>query len=287
MPRFTRRDWLKAASVLCGSAALGATPEAILEAREKIARYRQATALGPLKRKLPSIEACCKLAKEIGFVGFDLCAPEYWPELKKHGLICTMTPSHKLTDGLADPKFHDACLKAIRESIDLTSAAGFPNVITFSGNRRGMSDEEGLENCVKALKQVAGYAERKRVTICLEFLNSAKTHPDYMADSTKWCVELVHRVGSERVKVLYDIFHAGMMGEDVVADIENHADCWGHYHTAGVPGRHEIDDSQTLDYPKIMRTIARTGYAGIVAHEFSPTRDLAESLKQAYAICDV
>jgi hydroxypyruvate isomerase len=235
---------------------------------------------------MPLDELCVGL-KKTGLVGVDLCGPKEWPTLKKYGLVGTMTGTHSLTNGLADPQFHEDCLKRIRDAIDATSAEGFRNVITFSGNRRGMDDEVGLENCVKALKQVAGYAEQKKVAINLEYLNSAVNHKDYMADSTKWCVELVHRVGSERVKVLYDIYHAGVMGEDVIADIRNHHDCWGHYHTAGVPGRHELDDKQTLDYPAIMKAIAETGFDGYVAHEFTPTRDPMTSLREAFQICNV
>ena len=160
-------------------------------------------------------------------------------------------------------------------------------MICFSGNRAGMDDQEGLANSVAGLKKVAGYAEKKKVTICLEFLNS-HDHKDYMADSTKWCVGLVHGVGSPRVKVLYDIYHAGMMKEDILADIKKHHDCWGHYHTGGVPGRHEIDETQTLDYAKILKAIADTGFQGYVAQEFVPKRKEAlKSLEQAIGICDV
>ena len=278
----SRRTVLGLGAAAVGAAALGA--KAFAEDK-RMGKFRQATALGPFKRKMP-LDGLCVEVKKIGLVGFDLCRPDMWPTLKKHGLVCTMTPSHSLTNGLCEPKNHGGCLAAIRRSIDATAAEGWRNVITFSGNRRGMDDEVGLTNSVKALKEVAGYAEKKKVTICLEFLNS-KSHKDYMADSTDWCVKLVQGVGSERVKVLYDIFHAGMMKEDVVADIRKHHDCWGHYHTAGVPGRHEIDDSQTLDYPKIMAAIAKSGFAGYVAHEFSPTKDPMTSLRQAYDICNV
>ena len=198
-----------------------------------------------------------------------------------------MTPSHGIGKGLNRVENHEECLAQIRKSIDDSADAGFPNVITMSGNREGMDDEEGLENCVAGLKKIAPYAEKKKITVCLEFLNSI-THKDYMADSTKWCVELVHRVASPRVKVLYDIYHAGMMKEDPLADIQKHADCWGHYHTGGVPGRNEIDDTQTLDYPKLMKAIVDSGYQGYVGQEFVPKRPEAlKSLEQAVGICDV
>ncbi len=149
-----------------------------------------------------------------------------------------------------------------------------------------MPDDVGLENTIKALKSVAGYAEKKKVTICLEFLNSIN-HKDYMGDSTEWCVAMVKGVGSERVKVLYDIYHAGMMKEDPVADITKHHECWGHYHTAGIPGRNDIDNTQTLDYPAIMRAIAKTGYDRYVVHEFRPKGEVIPALEAAIKICTV
>ncbi len=218
---------------------------------------------GFMKRTNMDADAFAAACAKMGLKSIELVGSEQWSTLRKHGLICAMTPSHGIAKGINRVENHESCLAAIRRSIDATSEAGFPNVITLSGNREGMDDQQGLENAVTALKQVAGYAEQKKVTICLELLNS-HDHKDYMADSTKWCVELVHRVGSPRVKVLYDIYHAAMMKEDVLADIRNHADCWGHYHTGGMPGRHEIDETQTLDYPAIMRAILATGFDGYV-----------------------
>ena len=242
---------------------------------------------GYLKQKNMDLDQFAAVCAEMGLKSIELLRPNQWPTLKKHGLICAITPSHGIAKGLNRVENHDECLAAIRQGIDDTAAAGFPNVICFSGNRGGMDDQEGLKNCVAGLKKIAGYAEEKKITICLEFLNSIN-HKDYMADSTKWCVELVRQVGSPRVKVLYDIYHAGMMKEDVLADIQKHHECWGHYHTGGVPGRNEIDDTQTLDYPKLMRAIADSGFTGYVGQEFVPKRpDALESLRQAIAICDV
>jgi hydroxypyruvate isomerase len=236
------------------------------------------------KMDLDQFAAACA---RIGLKSIELASPDQWPTLRKHGLICVMSPSHSITKGLNHLENHDECLAKIRQSIDATANAGFPNVVTLSGNRAGMDDQEGLKNCVIALKKIAPYAERKSVTVCLELLNSID-HKDYMADSTKWCVELAHRVGSPRVKILYDIYHATMMKEDAMADIRNHSDCFGHYHTGGMPGRNEIDDTQTLDYPKLMRAILATGYTGYVGQEFIPKRsDALKSLEQAVAICDV
>jgi len=236
------------------------------------------------KMNLDQFAAACA---KMGLKSIELTTPDQWPTLKKHDLICAMTPSHDFVKGLNRLKNHAECLAKLRKSIDATAAAGFPNVITFSGNRDGLDDQQGLANCAIGLKEIAGYAERKKVTVCLELLNSINHH-DYMADSTKWCVDLVHRGGSPRVKILYDIYHAGMMKQDILADIQKHSACFAHYHTGGMPGRNEIDDTQTLDYRKIMRAIVRTGYTGYVAHEFIPKRpDAIKSLKQAVKLCDV
>jgi len=227
--------------------------------------------------------ACARM----GLKSIELTKPDQWPTLKKHGLICAMTPAHGIAKGLNRVENHEECLAKVRKGIDDSADAGFPNVITMSGNRAGMDDEEGLENCVAGLKKIAPYAEKKKITVCLEFLNSIN-HKDYMADSTEWCVKLVHQVGSPRVKVLYDIYHAGMMKEDVLADIQKFHDCWGHYHTGGLPGRNEIDDTQTLDYPKLMRAIADSGFTAYVGQEFIPKRPEAlDSLQQAVTLCDV
>ncbi len=287
---FSRRALLGG---MAGTASLGAVWPLgdLLWAAERKGRIKQSVCLwcydGYRKRAGMDLDQFAAACAEMGLAGIDLVAPDQWPVLKKHGLLCTMTPSHDITKGLNRVENHDACLAKIRKGIDATAAAGFPNVICFSGNRGGMDDQEGLGNCVAALKKIAPEAEQKKVTVCLELLNSIN-HKDYMADSTKWCVELVHQVGSPRVKVLYDIYHAAMMKEDSLADIQQHADCWGHYHTGGMPGRNEIDDTQTLDYPKLMRAIAASGFAGYVGQEFVPKRsDAMKSLEQAVGLCDV
>jgi len=262
-----------------------------VQAAEPSGRIRQSVCLwcydGYLKQAKMDLDAFAAACAEMGLKSIELTSPDQWPALKKHGLICAMTPSHGIAKGLNRLENHDECLAAIRKSIDATAEAGFPNVITLSGNCDGLDDQEGLKNCVAGLKKIAGYAEQKKITVCMEFLNSID-HKDYMADSTAWCVDLVHRVGSPRVKVLYDIYHAAMMKEDVLADIKNHADCWGHYHTGGMPGWNEIDDTQTLDYAKLMRAIVDTGFAGYVGQEFIPKQpDALKSLRQAVTLCNV
>jgi hydroxypyruvate isomerase len=241
-----------------------------------------------LRRTKTSLDQFAAACVELGIKSIELTTPDQWPTLKKHGLICGMSLSHSIPKGLNRLENHDECLAKLRKSIDATSQAGFPNVVTLSGNRDGMDDQEGLKNCVVGLKKIAGYAEQKKVTVCLELLNSAVDHKDYMGDSTKWCVEAVHRVASPRVKVLYDIYHAAVMKEDVLADIRNHHDCFAHYHTGGVPGRNEIDSTQTVDYPKMVRAILATGYTGYIGQEFVPKRpDAMRSLEQAIHICDI
>jgi hydroxypyruvate isomerase len=183
---------------------------------------------------------------------------------------------------------HAECLEKIRKAIEFTSAAGFKNVICFSGNREGISEEEGQQNCVTALKQVAALAEEKSVTLCMELLNSKLNHPDYQCDRTHWGAEMCKQVGSPNVKLLYDIYHMQVQEGDIIATIRKHYEYIGHFHTAGVPGRHDLGDSQELYYPAIMRAILDLGYKGYVSHEYTPKIDTPEvALAKAVAICDV
>lgn len=237
--------------------------------------------------KWSPMEEFAPYAAKIGIKGMDLVKPKDWPILKKHGLKCVMSTSHGISKGLNRTANHEECLAKIRESIEKTSEAGFPNVICFSGKREGMDDDEGMKNCVTALKQVVGLAEKKNVTICMELLNSKRNHKDYMCDRTHWGVELVKQVGSKNLKLLYDIYHMQVQEGDVIATIKESKDYIGHYHTAGVPGRHEIDDSQELYYPAIMKAILETGYKGYVAQEFTPKRKQLDTLAEAVRICDV
>ncbi len=234
-----------------------------------------------------SLDELCQVSKKLGLKAIDLLGPRQFATVKKHGLVVSMVNSHSLTNGLADKKYHDECLARLRETIDATSEAGFPNVISFSGNRRGIPDDIGIENTVEALKKIVGHAEKKNVTIVLEYLNSKLDHKDYMFDRTAWGVEVCKQIGSDRVKILYDIYHAQIMEGDIIRTIRESKDYIGHYHTGGNPGRNEIDDTQELCYPAIMKAIAETGFKGYVAHEFVPKRDPLESLTYAARICDV
>ncbi len=233
------------------------------------------------------LETLARASAEMGLRSIELVEPSDWGVLKRYGLICAMTPSHSIGKGLNRIENHDECLAKIRAGIDAAAEAGFPNVICFSGNRAGMDDDEGLKHCETAIKNVVGYAEQKKVTLCMELLNSKRNHKDYMCDRTAWGGQLVRQVGSGRFKLLYDIYHMQVQEGDVIATIREYADCIGHYHTAGVPGRHEIDETQELNYPAIMRAIVETGFQGYVGQEFVPRRDPLTSLRQAVAICDV
>ena len=234
-----------------------------------------------------SLDQLCQAAVKLGYKGIDLVGPETFPTLKKYNLIGTMTPSHSIPKGLNDKSNWEECLGKIRKGIEASSDAGFPNVICFSGNRNGMDPQEGMKNCAEALKQVVGLAEDKKVTICMELLNSRVNHPDYMCDHSAWGVPLVKTVGSERFKLLYDIYHMQIMEGDVIRTIRDNKEYFGHYHTAGVPGRNEIDDTQELFYPAVMRAIVDTGYKGFVGQEFLPKHDTVASIAQAAKICDV
>jgi len=237
-------------------------------------------------RKL-SLEQLCAAAAKMGLKSVELVEPGELATVKKYGLVCAMVNSHSLKRGLNNKEYHVECLDKIRNSIDAAADYGFPNVITFSGKRDGIPDDVGLDNAVTAVKQIIGYAEKKRVTICIEILNSKVNHKGYMFDHMNWGIELCKKVGSENLKILYDIYHAQIMEGDVIRTIRDYAKYIGHYHTAGNPGRHEIDETQELYYPAIMRAIVETGFKDYVAQEFIPTRDPLKSLAQAVQICDV
>ena len=237
-----------------------------------------------------SLDELCLLAKDIGLVGIDLIGPEGWPTLKKHGLISTMCNGAELslTEGFNHTEYHPQLIENYSRQIELVAAAGYTNLICFSGNRNGMDDETGLQNCVAGLKQILPLAEEKGVVIQMELFNSKVDHPDYMCDNTAWGIELCKRLDSPNFKLLYDIYHMQIEEGDIIRTIRENHRCFGHSHTAGVPGRHEIEENQELFYPAIMKAIVETGYEGYVAQEFIPTReDPTESLRKAIALCDV
>ena len=240
------------------------------------------------------LEELCVEVKKIGIGAIDLIAPKDWPMLKKYGLyssMCYIAGKVSLTDGWAGKTFHPQLIKDYNETIPLVKEAGYKNLICFSGSRRGMDDETGLNNCVEGLKQIMGLAEKNGVMIQMELLNSKVDHKDYMCDKTPWGVELCKRIGSPNFKLLYDIYHMQIDEGDVIRTIKDHNQYIGHYHTAGVPGRHEINESQELYYPAIMEAIVKTGFTDYVAQEFIPTGKTNDekiaALKDAVRRCDV
>jgi len=236
------------------------------------------------------LEEFCQSAKKIGLKGIDLVGPKDWDMLKKYDLVSTMCNGAEinLNDGFNDTKFHEKLIKNYTEMIPLVAKAGYKNLICFSGQRRGKDSETGLNNCATGLKQLVGLAEKHGVILVMELLNSKINHKDYQCDRSDWGVELCKRVGSENFKLLYDIYHMQIDEGDVINTIKKHHSYFAHYHTGGVPGRNEINETQELNYPAIMKAIVDTGYKGYVAQEFIPTwDDKLAALKQGVQICDV
>jgi len=286
----TRRGALKglAATAAFGLSAKGADES--VPYRAKNGRIKQSVI--PWCFKPMPEEELVQHAAALGLQSVELIDPKHWPLLKSLGMTCAIAGSHGFSKGFAHPEEHDECVKILRERIEQCAAASVPSVITFSGFRRGLSTDEGQANMIAGLKRVVPFAEEKRVTICLEMLNSRvattmKGHPDYFCDDIERSVEVCKAIGSERMKVLFDIYHVQIMHGDVIARIKEHAPHIGHVHTAGVPGRGEIDETQELNYPPLMRALLEVGYTGYVGQEFIPVRDKVASLAQAVRLCDV
>ena len=291
IPQPSRREVLTAAAGAAATATMvgiGSKPVRAAEAEKVVAKGRINQSVCKWCFGKEPLDTFAPYCAQIGIKSIELVGPNQWGVLKKHGLTCAMTPSHGISKGLNRTGNHEMCIAKIRKSIDDTADAGFPNVICFSGNRAGMDDEEGLENCAIGLKQIVGYVEKKKITLAMELLNSKRNHKDYMCDRTHWGVKLVKKVGSPNFKLLYDIYHMQVQEGDVIATIKESKDYIGHYHTAGVPGRHEFDETQELYYPAIMKAIADTGFTGYVGQEFIPRKkDKLKSLAQAVQMCDV
>jgi len=240
-----------------------------------------------------TLEQLCEAAKQIGLKSVELLGPDQLHIVKKHGLTCAMVGSHGLVKGFNHVENHAECIAKITKSIDAAAENNCPNVITFSGMREKISDEEGLKNTVAGLKKIVGYAEQKKVTLCIEVLNSRVDkenigHPDYQCDRVEWAADVCKQVGSSRMKMLFDIYHVQIMQGDIITRIKEFKDYIGHYHTAGVPGRHELDDTQEINYPPIMKAILETGYTGFVGQEFIPLgADKIAALRQGVQLCDV
>ena len=235
-----------------------------------------------------SLEELCAASKKIGLSAIDLLDEKEWSVPAQFGLTCAMANGFgSIPKGFNRPDNHDQLVADAERMLPLAAAAGVPNIVCFSGNRAGMSDGEGIANCIAGLKRITPTAERVGVTLCLELLNSKIDHHDYHADHTAWGVQVVQGVGSPRLKLLYDIYHMQIMEGDVVHTIRENAQHIAHYHTGGVPGRNEIDETQELNYRRVAQAVADSGFTGFLAHEFVPRRDALTSLAQAFGICDV
>lgn len=234
------------------------------------------------------LEGFCGYVRDLGLSGIDLLDPPDWPVVKANGLEVTMaTGPGSIEDGWNDPRNHDALAEKACERLYAMAEAGVPNIIVFSGNRRGMPDDAGRNHCVQGLKRILPLAEKLGVNVMMELLNSKRDHKDYMCDHTAWGVALAETLCSERFKLIYDIYHMQIMEGDVIETLREHMPWIGHIHTGGVPGRNEIDDSQELNYRRICGVIAESGFTGYVAHEFIPTREPIGALRDAAMLCDV
>ena len=290
----SRRSFLTTS--ITATAALGARLSAAEAASEVKGRIHHSVCKWCYP-KVP-LEDLCVAGKAMGLTSIDLVEPSDFPTLKKHGLVSAMTSFPTIAGpkgekigsipfGFNRLEHHELLLKAYEPFITAVADAGFKNLICFSGNRNGMDEETGLKNCAEGLKKLLPLAEKRGVTLVMELLNSRVNHPDYMCDRSDWGIALCKAIGSEHFKLLFDIYHMQIMDGDVIARIRAGKDYFAHYHTGGVPGRNEIDDTQELNYPAIMRAIVETGFKGYVAQEFIPKREPLVSLKQAVGICDI
>jgi hydroxypyruvate isomerase len=288
MPTFTRRSLLK--SSLAGVAAAGFSPLSSVAgeaASPRKGRIHQSVSRWCYAKI--SIDQLCAAAVNIGLKGIDLLEPKEYEIPCRYGLICTMgyADGGEIGKAMNRVENHSAIEQGFRTNIPLAEKAGVPNVITFSGNRDGMSDEEGARNTITGLNRVKKIAEDHGVTICLELLNSKRDHHDYMCDHTAWGARVAGEVNSPNVKLLYDIYHMQIMEGDLIETIRHNLQWIGHFHTGGVPGRHELNGTQEIQWDGVMRAIADAGFKGYVAHEFVPAGDPLTSLRNAVDLCDV
>jgi hydroxypyruvate isomerase len=286
---FSRRDALKTAGTVAIGAVLPGAPARAQEKAISTGRLHQSVCRWCYQR-IPLEEFCASVAA-LGLPAMDLLGPDEWAVAAKHGLICsTGYPGEgggTIPDGLNNPELHGQIYEAFKAGIPKAQAAKVPNLITFFGNRRGMPDEQAIDNCATALNRIKPIAEDHDVTVVVELLNSKVDHKDYQGDNTPFGVKVMERVSSLRVKLLYDIYHMQIMEGDIIRTIRDHHQHIAHYHTGGVPGRHELDATQELQWPAIVEAILDTGYTGYFAHEFIPTRDPITSLREAVVLCDV
>lgn len=288
-------------SMIAGTAAVGASAMAPAMASSASANSATLKFKGNINHSVCQwcfntipLDDLCKAVKKIGFNAIDLLGPKDWPTIQKYGIyssMCYHGGKISLTDGFNHAEYHEQLVKDYLDVIPLMKQAGYTNLICFSGSRKGMDDETGLKNCVEGLRKILPLAEKNGVILQMELLNSKVNHKDYMCDRTAWGVELCKRLGSANFKLLYDIYHMQIDEGDVIHTIKDNYQYLGHYHTAGVPGRHELDENQELNYPAIMRAIVETGFKDYVAQEFIPTskdpKEQIAALKAAIKVCDV
>jgi hydroxypyruvate isomerase len=301
-PRPVRTSRRKMLETTAGVAALGAAA-----LRRAALADEPAARRGRIKQSIVhwcfekywSVEETAKVAKALGCQSVEIVPPRYFPVLKEHGLVCAIAPidmgagAPPFVRGFNNPKYHEQVIQATRSAIDACAEYGFRNVISFTGFRENIPDAVGAANCVEAYKRVVGYAEKRRVTICLEMLNTRaadhpmKGHPGYQGNHTDYCIDIIKRVGSPNLKLLFDVYHVQIMDGDVIRRLREHRDYIGHVHTAGNPGRGELDDKQEINYKPIMEALVEIGYQGYVGQEFIPTRDPLDGLREAVRLCDV
>jgi len=290
---FNRRDWLRLSAL--GAATIAASKTAF-SADQPVAtnqRIKQSMVHWCYKNDWADVDEMCQVAVKLGLKSIELIAPEHWPTLKKHGLTCAISSGHSFKKGPNHKENWDHCREILTDRINTASEFGVERVITFTGFIDGISAEEGADNCVAFFKEMVKHAEDKNVMLCIEMLNTRddthpmKGHPGYQGDHTDYCIDIIKRVGSEHFKLLFDIYHVQIMDGDVIRRIHQHKDYLGHIHTAGNPGRGELDDMQEINYPAVMKALLDVGYDGYVGQEFIPTRDAWEGLSEAVKLCDV
>ncbi|MCP4257675.1 MAG: TIM barrel protein [Planctomycetes bacterium] len=299
--RISRRDMLRIAA---GTSASGAAALTIGSCAAGDGQLKSAATKGHINHSIAhwcfaqywDIDKMCRVARQLGCKSIELVGPNDFATLKKYGLTCALAPNGvpdpPFVKGFNNPKYHNMVIAKTRETIDACAEYNFPSVIAFTGFREDIPDDVGARNCVTGLKKIIGYAERKKVNLCLEILNSRvavemKGHPGYQGDHTDYVMDIIKQVGSPRMKILFDIYHIQIMDGDVISRLQQYKEYIGHYHTAGNPGRCEIGDNQEINYRAIMKEVVKTGYKGYVGHEFIPTRNPLTSLTEAVTICDV
>lgn len=287
--RIGRRDFVKTVGGVGALAVLGRA-SATAQAAPRKGRLKQSVCRGVFAGMKLDLDGMCREAAKLGAVGIDLVSPADFPTLKKHGMIATMVGGGSgIKKGINDKKNHAEIDAKMREAINAAADFGAPNVIVLAGDRQGISDEQGLENCAIFLNNIKKLAEDRGVTLCMELLNSKVNHPGYMCDHTSWGVELCKRVNSPRFNLLYDIYHMQIMEGDIIRTIQQNIQYIGHFHTAGNPGRHEFDETQELYYPPICKAIADLGFQGFLAHEYTPSKgkDPLKTLDKMMRLCEV